>query len=191
MDELKLSILICNTQSRVKKYLPVIVDDLCKQAEGKEVEILWLGDNKQRTVGEKRNALMSISKGEYFSFVDDDDRVSPNYVDDILREIRHRPDVVVFQAFRSHNGKQDRVVHYDINYVKDENLTQRYQRLPNHLMAWNEKYKSVKFIKSNFGEDADWAQRVKAKGVTSQRKINRVLYYYDFQSNNTETQNFI
>ena len=134
---------------------------------------------------------MSISKGEYFCFVDDDDRVSPNYVDDILREIRHKPDVVVFQAFRSHNGKHDRVVHYDISYVKDENLTQRYQRMPNHLMCWNEKYKSVKFIKSNFGEDGDWAKRVKETGVSKQRKINRVLYYYDFQSNNTETQNFI
>ena len=33
------------------------------------------------SVGEKRNKLIHMAKGEYFSFIDDDDLVSEEYVD--------------------------------------------------------------------------------------------------------------
>ena len=49
-----------------------MIDNLSKQAEGKPVEVLWLGDNYQRTVGAKRNALIDLAQGEYFAFVDDE-----------------------------------------------------------------------------------------------------------------------
>ena len=36
------------------------------------------------SVGEKRNKLINMAKGEYFSFIDDDDLVSEEYVDQVL-----------------------------------------------------------------------------------------------------------
>ena len=56
---MKLSVLICNTHTRVKNFLPVIVEELTRQAGGKDVEVLWLGDNKKRSVGEKETTLLT------------------------------------------------------------------------------------------------------------------------------------
>lgn len=189
---MKLSVLICNTDTRLDKFLPKIVHELTSQAMGKEVEILWLGDNKNRTVGEKRNNLISISKGEYFCFVDDDDMVAPTYIDDILRMIEKAPDVITFQAYRYHNGKMDRIVIYDMRYPKDENKQGRYQRIPNHLCVWKKsKVDKIKFINSNYGEDSDWALRVKNHcDIKKQSEIKRPLYFYYFNENTTETQKF-
>ena len=60
------------------------------------VEIRILSDNKEMSVGEKRNKLINMAKGEYFSFIDDDDLVSEEYVDQVLRKLRKNPDVVTF-----------------------------------------------------------------------------------------------
>ena len=45
-----------------------------------DVECLYLLDNKRRTVGAKRNALLDMARGEYVSFIDDDDMVAADYV---------------------------------------------------------------------------------------------------------------
>jgi glycosyltransferase involved in cell wall biosynthesis len=50
------------------------------------VEHLILMDNKRRTVGEKRDALLRAAKGNYVAFVDDDDFISPDYVSLILEK---------------------------------------------------------------------------------------------------------
>src|SRR5665213_1512186 len=97
---MKLSILICNVQKRLQK-LSQLVEHLEKQAHNKPVEILWLGDTKTMTVGEKRNKLLSISKGDYVCFVDDDDWVADDYIDEILNGIESKPDCVTFNAIYS------------------------------------------------------------------------------------------
>jgi glycosyltransferase involved in cell wall biosynthesis len=189
---LKLSVLICNTHTRVKNFLPVIVEELTRQAEGKDVEVLWLGDNKKRSLGEKRNNLIDLAKGEYICFVDDDDRVSYDYISLILSKLEKNPDLVTFQAYRNHNGKKDRIVMYDMRYPKDENKVGRYQRVPNHLMVWKKsKIKDIRFIPSNYGEDSDWAVRVKAHAnIKLVQEIKKILYFYDFNQDLTETQKF-
>ena len=49
-----------------------------------DVELLYLMDNRRRTVGAKRNDLLGMAKGEYISFIDDDDEVATDYVERIL-----------------------------------------------------------------------------------------------------------
>jgi len=189
---MKLSILICTTETRVNNFLPVIVQELALQSKDLPVEVLYLGDNKKRSVGQKRNDLIDLAQGEYFTFVDDDDRVAPTYVKDILKQIEKQPDLITFYAFRMHNGKNDRIVMYDFRYPKDENKEGRYQRMPNHLMCWRkEAVKDFRFIASNYGEDSDWAKRIKTQAkIKKVVEIKKVLYYYDFNINTTETQNF-
>ena len=80
---MKLSILICTVPSRVGNFLPAAVTELQRQIDSSgqgQVELIYLGDNKQRTVGRKRNDLLQLAQGEYVAFVDDDDRVAPNYI---------------------------------------------------------------------------------------------------------------
>lgn len=52
------------------------------------IEVLALVDDGRRTIGDKRNALSSICRGLYRTFVDDDDVVSKFYVSRLLEAIR-------------------------------------------------------------------------------------------------------
>ena len=52
-----------------------------------DVELLYLLDNRRRSVGSKRNALLDAARGEYVAFIDDDDEVAPDYVQKIYKAI--------------------------------------------------------------------------------------------------------
>ncbi len=187
---MKLSILICTTTTRVSNYLPRIINILEAQ-KGRDVEIIYLGDNKTRSVGKKRNDLISLAQGDYISFVDDDDTVSEDYIRCILGEIKFNPDVIVFRAFRHQDGAKDRVVRYSVNYQTDQNLPGEYRRIPNHLNVWKRSLiQDIKFKEINYGEDSEWALRCKPL-IKSQREISKILYNYWFNSKTTETQNFV
>lgn len=182
---MKLSVLICTVPKRVKNFLPKLIDELEKQTKGKDVEYLYLGDNKKRTVGRKRNDLLSLAQGEYVSFIDDDDWVSDDYIDSLLEGIKKGVDVVCFEVLYVPNKK--RVV-YDAKFPKDRENRRYYERLPNHIMCINrELAKSVGFDDINFGEDALFAKRLKRR-LKNQVIISKVLYYYNFSHIISETQ---
>ena len=42
-------------------------------------------DNKKRSVGEKRQDLLNLAKGQYLVFIDDDDRISDDYISSIIQ----------------------------------------------------------------------------------------------------------
>lgn len=186
---MKFSILICTTTTRASNFLPKIIRQLEHQAsQFKDVEIIYLGDNKKRSVGKKRNDLINLAQGEYISFVDDDDSVSEDYTRSIMKEIEFKPDVIVFKAYRHVNGRKDKPVSYNKDFLKDENLPEIYRRIPNHLNVWRKEL-CLPFKEINFGEDAEWAIRMKPL-IKTQRAIERTLYNYWFDTRTTETQKF-
>ena len=181
---MKLSILLCSLPNRLKSFS--IIEELTKQAEGKPVEILYLGDNWKMKVGEKRNNLIYLATGEYITFVDDDDRVEPNYVNEILTAINdHDVDCINFQASVKLNGGPAKICHYSKNF-KNANLPTSYLRQPNHLMVWRKSIIEL-FPKINIGEDNKFGEDM-AKKNYSEYCIEKVLYHYDFNSNTTEAQ---
>jgi hypothetical protein len=48
------------------------------------VEVLWDVDNGEKTLGTKRNDLIARCSGTYHCFVDDDDILSPNYLESFI-----------------------------------------------------------------------------------------------------------
>lgn len=197
---MKLSILICSLYERkirLEHLLEILLPQIgefsfqpgdVSHYTGEKVEILICTDNKELKVGAKRNKLVESAKGDYVSFIDDDDIVSGEYVHSILNATKFSPDVINFWAYRFHNGKRDRRVDYDIKYDCDKDRPNIYQRMPNHLSVWKRSlvlpYKEI-----NYGEDAEWAARMKGKALT-QRKIDKILYSYLFDQDVTQTQNF-
>lgn len=184
---LKLSVLICTLPNRIQ-FLNKLLEILSPQMTD-EVELIYLGDNKKISVGEKRNKLIAIANGEYISFIDDDDIVAEDYVQEILNGIKLKPDVFCFGAYRHQDGKKDRAVEYSLKFLKDRNTPSLYERLPNHLMVWK---KSIvcEFEHLNYGEDGLWAKKMKEIAKTQQR-TKRILYQYYFDSKTTETQSFL
>lgn len=80
--------LICDELNRQRLALPNNLSN--------SVEILWKVDNGEETSGVKRNALTKRSIGKYIAFVDDDDKLSEDYLSSILEGCSHDPDVVAF-----------------------------------------------------------------------------------------------
>jgi len=182
---MELSILLCSLPNRLKQFS--VIEELTKQAKGKPVEILYLGDNWQMSVGEKRNNLIYLATGKYICFVDDDDRVEPNYVSDILDAInQHGTDCINFQASVSINESNPMICHYSKEFTENVNLPTMYLRQPNHLMVWKKSIVEL-FPEINVGEDNLFGENM-AKKNYSEYNIDKVLYHYDFNSNTTEAQ---
>ena len=181
-----LSILVCSLIERNETFLSNLIGSIQKQIIGKPVELLILTDNAKRPVGTKRNNLLKISSGKYVSFIDDDDRISETYVDDILREIVNwSPDVIVFDAEITFNGVNPKLVKYGREYDYCEK-SDAYYRHPNHLMV-HKKENITEFFKDiKTGEDDEWALRMLPRIIT-QSRIDKVLYHYDY---NTSTKKY-
>jgi ubiquinone/menaquinone biosynthesis C-methylase UbiE len=181
-----LSILVCSLVERNNTFLSDLIGSIQKQIIGKPVELLILSDNAKRPVGTKRNDLLNISKGRYVCFIDDDDRISETYVDDVLQEIIDwSPDVIVFDAEITFNGINPKLVKYGREYDYCEK-SDAYYRHPNHLMV-HKKENITEFFKDiKTGEDDEWASRMLPKIVT-QSRIDKILYYYDY---NTSTKKY-
>ena len=100
---IQLSILTPTIPSR-KEQLSKLTEKIAKQIGDLPVEHLVFSDNRTRTIGAKRQALLDIARGEYIAFVDDDDDIKPDYVAEILSAIQQGPDVITFEQDSYYNG---------------------------------------------------------------------------------------
>lgn len=181
-DEITLSILIPSLIERNELFLQKLLGNLNTQIKNKPVELIVFSDNANRPIGTKRNDLLKLAKGKYISFIDDDDRVSEDYVELILNEINSwSPDVVVFDAIISFDGTNEKLVKYGREFDYCEK-PEAYYRHPNHLMVHKRENITEYFKDIKTGEDDEWAQRMLPRIVT-QSRINKVLYYYDHNTN--------
>lgn len=189
-----LSILICSVHTRYDSFLLNIENQLFDQynslseSDRERVEIIVLTDNKKMMLGHKRNVMVDIAQGKYVAFVDDDDRVSDDYIKTLLDATEQNTDAIVFQAMVSLNGEDPKVCYYSNDYKRDYNTNKTYHRIVNHICC----VKKEISLKSSFpnilyGEDSGYGKVLKPF-IKSEYKIDRVLYYYDYNSNTTETQ---
>ena len=181
-NPIKLSILVPTVPSRVDNYFPRIINQLNNQVgERKDIEIIGLFDNKRKTTGSKRQDLLNIARGEYIVFVDDDDRVSDDYVSSIMEAIEINPgvDCIVYHASIRINGGAPRLCKFSIQYEYQNLPNGIMLRKPSHVMVWrSEIAKRHSFADMVHGEDVNWVNRA-IKDVKTEYSIDRVLYHYD------------
>lgn len=192
MSPPKLSLLIAALPSRVPCK---VWEDVSRQAAGKPVEILYFADNKGMSVGRKRNILLSCAQGEYFAFIDDDDRVAPDYVDMLLAAIDQHPgvDVICFRQKCTHIGtKKVEWCQYSLKNVYSSHETSpnqwEWRGLPAHTMCWRtDLVQEVEFPEGNFGEDTGWVAKACERART-EAQLDWVGYFYDFDAAKSETR---
>lgn len=194
---IKLSILIPTVPSRIDLYYPHLIKNLLKQTKCRnDVEILALFDNKKRTLGEKRNDLLKLANGEYLVFIDDDDRISDDYVNSIMTPLYNNleSDCVVFDSITHINNEAKKTLcKYGIEFANGgyiNNNKTEWRGKPAHTMVYKSSIaKKHKFKHISHGEDVDWVNRA-YKDIVKQTRIDKVLYYYDANYNTTsETAN--
>lgn len=191
-----LSILICSIHTRYKTFLPKIQEQIYGQlAELSEddqarVEIIVLTDNKQMVLGHKRNTMIDIAQGKYIAFVDDDDRIAPEYLSELLAATSENTDAIVFNASVSLNGEPAKTCYYSKDNRRDYNHREGYFRIPNHICCIKRDIAvQCKFPEVIYGEDAAFSKQLKAK-INTEHKINKTLYFYDYNSATTATQDW-
>lgn len=158
----------------------------------REVEILYLKDNKEITIGEKREQLYQIANGKYSWMLDDDDSISPNAIELILEAIKNNSDVDVisFEEYVNIDGKEFRSNHSnsyddwngDGNSILSDGF--HFQRTIFFKdVIRTELAKSVPVPRLRWAEDHEWAKLLKPL-IKSELHISEQLYRYIHISSN-------
>jgi len=108
-ENIKLSILMATTVDRRDLFRPLYIE-IMGQCNMKPVEVLFEEDNKEISIGAKRQKLLERAKGEYIVFFDSDDWPYPVYVVSILEALKSNPDCVGFLIFMTTNGERPQKV---------------------------------------------------------------------------------
>lgn len=179
--EPKLSILICTIPER-EHFLNRLMDILTEQ--NGDYEILINGSNQN--IGAKRNALLAEASGEYVAFVDDDDEVSGDYIEQIMKGIQDYPDCCSLLGIMTTDGKNPEYFEHSIKYYKYRTTENKikYERYPNHLNTIRASIaKQFLFPEKNHGEDTDWATQIHKSGkIRSEFEINKPIYFYEYRT---------
>lgn len=174
-----LSVLICTIPGRYR-LLKSLQEDLARQSKDYDVEILT--DPRPGTIGAKRQRLLELAKGEYVTFIDDDDDINPQYIKLIFANMGC--DVIGFEGEITTNGRNKKRFTISMHHPYEEK-NGVYYRYNNHLspvrreIALKIGYKDI-----SFGEDFDYAMRLKESGlVTTEKYIYTPMYFYRYRTN--------
>lgn len=181
-----LTIGILSLPSRQFTTLPKLLQVLEPQIVGKPVQLIILTDNKSMTVGKKRQHVTDMAAGKYISCVDDDDMVTPDYVDQLLKAAESNADCLTFRVLVQERV-YEKVCKYSINFYNTITSTE-YLRKPNHICAIKtELARKVTWPDVTGPEDVQWADLLHPL-LKTETEITKVLYYYSVNKQTTEGQ---
>lgn len=178
-----LSVLICTLDDR-RKWFRRLSGEIARQVSGggfeKQVEVKGLSDNRQMTIGRKRNLLMRAAQGEYVCFVDDDDWVAPCYVCELVNALSSGPDCAGIQGRIEHPKDNWRTFYHSIKYKSYTEDPKGYYRPPNHLNPVRKRIaERFPFNHVSHGEDTEYALKMlHARVLKVERMVEQPIYYY-------------
>lgn len=149
------------------------------------VEVIILVDEKQNTIGYKRNELLKYASGEYVAFVDVDDRINENYFSLLLAAIETKPDCCSLNGIITTDGCNPKYFTHSLRYKNWYEESNIYYRPPNHLNCIKSSIaKAFIFPNLSNGEDKDWSMQIAESGLLkTEYEIQETIYFYDYISN--------
>lgn len=176
------SILICTLQERSEQFSKLF-DKLSNQVKENhledQIEILFFNDNREHTVGFKRNALVQRSQGQYLNFIDDDDDIHDNYIKMIYDKLQDKPDCVSLNGVITFNGNNPAAFVHSIQYKGYFQQDGVYYRPPNHLNTMKRSVASqFLFPDISHGEDTNWAMQIAQSGLLNSEATLDIPYYF-------------
>tara|TARA_Y100000310_G_scaffold268936_1_gene281838 strand:+ start:865 stop:1431 length:567 start_codon:yes stop_codon:yes gene_type:complete len=182
----KLSILICSLRRRA--HFLERLKGILKDQVTDEVEVLCNIDDGQLTIGDKRQNLIEIATGQYTSFIDDDDLVSDDYVDLVLKAIEKKPDVIGMHLIMETDGRLSGKTYHSLKYNTwfdepgDDPSWRYYYRNPNHLNpVKRELALKAGFPPISMGEDRQYSSDL-LPYLETEEYIESPIYTYEVRS---------
>ena len=185
-----LSILIPSITERIESHLIPLVMKLEGQIkEGSHigsVEILSFTDNCQRSIGAKRQALLNLAQGVFIAFIDDDDDISDNYIENFFRAYSFATQWTDVITFNQHVYIDGTYYANRFEFGKEGNDPIDQEggciRPPWHVCFWRRDIvKHCTFPDSNYGEDWAWAEQANKKAKSSYH-IDAFMHTYHYNS---------
>lgn len=177
---MKLSVLICTLPSRYR-LLRDLKSSIVQQTNGFDIEILT--DDGKGSIGAKRQRLLLASTGDYVTFIDDDDDINPQYIKLIFAHLG-TCDVIGFEGEITTNGRNKKRFTISKEHPYEEKGGV-YYRHNNHLSPIRREIAlAVGYKDISFGEDFDYAIRLKESGlIKTEKYIYTPMYFYRYRTN--------
>jgi glycosyltransferase involved in cell wall biosynthesis len=166
-------------EESLQSLLASIREKVARLAPHLRVEYCINFDNREKSIGTKRNELLQGAKGKYMAFIDDDDAITDAYIEDLRDTIAGH-----FHVMRLRGQIQQ----YTFTHSLENTLSgmmaagEVFLRPPNHLNPMlTDVAKFVSFGDATRGEDLDWTIRMARRGFLEREfrsDPSRIHYLY-------------
>lgn len=206
---MKLSILICTTTERVPLFTDLLheFDKQLQEREGwtakgnagseivyrktNEAELIALCDNKEMTIGAKRQRLLEMAQGDWIVYFDDDDMPAPNYVNLILSHMSDQVDCMGIKVKMTTNGLNEQTCLHRLGRKWAESKEGYDYVRP--IIHFNPVRRSLAlkagFKDIRFGEDRDYSDRLN-KLVKKEAFIDEWLFHYRYSNKQPHNEKY-
>jgi hypothetical protein len=177
-----ISVLICTIPNRHEQFM-TLLDDIENHKKNTDLRIQVLFDSRTDiSIGKKRNDLLNRATGNYVAFIDDDDKITPDYFK-VVKEAIESGDYDSISLIGRYyiNNVYQRTFYHSIKYDEWFDDKDGYYRPPNHLNPIkNLIVRQIMFSDMSHGEDKDFSMRLKEKELIKSEYVHdniQYLYY--------------
>ena len=174
---------IAERGAQLGKLIESIREKASRLAPALRYEVCVDFDNRETSVGLKRQRLLQGAKGKYMSFIDDDDEITDAYIEDLWAMIQGGHDTM---RLRGQMLEYPFVHSTEItlsSFAATHDEPPLFQRPPNHLNPMlTDVAKMVSFKDAKRGEDLDWTLALYRTGYLKNEyrsDPSRVHYIYN------------
>lgn len=191
-----LSILIATTYSRnntLQKLIENINNQISIYNLSSKIELIVVFDEKQVSVGYKRQKLLECASGKYVCYIDSDDNISDTYCKDIVDAIEQNPnsECVGFLIECNMDGKIELAIASNrySDWCENKNGFRYCRTIYHKTPVRRDIALMVGFEDLRFAEDYKYAVGLKKTGLLKNEIfIDKVLYYYNYKYENPKTK---
>lgn len=155
---------------------PKICDDLSKSDE--RISVIH---KKNEGLGMARNTGLEAAKGKYIFFIDSDDYIMPNLLNDVYKEIEKSSSEVVFYGFNRINAKGN--VYYESIPKVKKNVYEGKKEiineiLPDFIAEGEEENKNLSISAWSCCLNVEFLKKNGLKFVSERKYISEDIYFY-------------
>ena len=152
------------------------------------VEVISLCDNKEISIGLKRDRLIQMATGKYLVMIDDDDTISRYFVQDVVEACLSNADCIGYYEQVHHARKMSVITLRADKWTSEPGHGGDLQRTPFFKCPIKTDIcKQAGCADMRFGEDEDFAIRIKPL-LKTEHFIDKIMYHYRYSYENHNTK---
>jgi len=175
---------ISGREVSLHRLLQSIQEKVARICPDLRVEFCIDFDNRESSIGTKRQNLLQGATGKYMSFIDDDDEITDAYIEDLWECFKGQFHTMRLRGqMNQYTFTHTTAVRLETDMMATRDETPVFQRPPNHLNPMlSEAAKLVSFKNATRGEDLDWSIRLYKFGALNteyRSDPSRIHYIYN------------